>query len=177
MSRRHALIALAVLSLGLMLYLGSLDEEMRDAGGPGIVTFEFAWTEERADEIASEWGEEGQGSARASLWVDFLYLAAYGAFLFLATGATRDLARRRGWSRLAALGRVAVPLAVVAPVCDAIEDLNLLITLDGNGSDVAPLLAGIFASVKFAASGAAIAYVLAGLVMRLAGRRAAAPAR
>lgn len=36
-----------------------------------------------------------------SLWLDFPYLAAYGAFFSLAVMAMRDAARRRGWDGFA----------------------------------------------------------------------------
>jgi hypothetical protein len=170
MSRRAALIATAVLSLGIGAHLLSLDQDMEDAGGPGIVTFEFAWDQDGAEEILADWGEDGKDAARKSLWIDYAYLLAYGAFFVLATGATRDLARDRGWTRLAALGAVAVPLAFAAPAFDALEDVGLLLALDGNGGDAAPLLAGIFACLKFACSIAVTAYLLAGLLRRLTDR-------
>ena len=107
---------------------------MKDMGGPGIVPFELTGSQDRADEILAEWGEEGQDAARESLWIDFGFLIAYGTFLTLALAATRDLARRGDWRRLGAIGGVVVSFAFLA---------------------------------------AAIAYLLAGLAMRLRGRGAA----
>ena len=72
------------------------DQRMKDTGGPGIVPFELAGDQDRADEILAEWGEDGQDAARESLWIDFGFLLAYGAFLTLALAATRDLAGERG---------------------------------------------------------------------------------
>jgi len=43
-----------------------------------------------ADEILAEWGEAGQDAARESLWIDFGFLLAYGAFLTLALRAVRS---------------------------------------------------------------------------------------
>src|SRR5687767_3294992 len=104
MSRRTALIVSGVFALGLWLYLASVDLELRDTDGPGIITYEFVWDQERAAEIHADWGEEGQDDARKSLWVDYAFMVAYGVFFVLASAATRDLARSRGWRRLAALG-------------------------------------------------------------------------
>jgi hypothetical protein len=176
MNRRNALIVTGVLALGLWIYLASVDREISDTGGPGIVPYEFAWDQERAEEIHAEWGDEGRDLARKSLWVDYAFMLAYGAFFVLASAATRDLARDRGWRRLAALGVYAVPLAVAAPIFDALENAGLLLTLDGNGGDAAPLLAGIFASLKFATLIAAQLYVIAGLVQRFRDRRGTAQA-
>lgn len=173
MSRRAiAMIALAVAWVALSVFLVGKDGEMRDAGGPGIVAFELAFTEERAVEIRSEWGDEGRDAARTSLRVDFAYLLVYGALLVLAAMATRDLAVRRGRRRLAALGSVAILTAAAAPLFDSAENVWLLVALDGHGGEAAPLLGGIFACAKFAALAVTLAYVAAGSVARLRSRAA-----
>ena len=176
MSRRNALIVSGVLALGLWLYLASVDREISDTGGPGIVPYEFVWTQDRAEEIHADWGDEGRDAARKSLWVDYAFMAAYGVFFVLASAATRDLAGERGWSRMARIGVFIVPMAVAAPFFDALENAGLLLTLDGNGGDAAPLLASTFACLKFATLTSAQIYVIAGLVQRLRDRRRRAPA-
>jgi hypothetical protein len=171
-TRRRALVLLAITTIAIGIVLAVLDGRMQDSGGPGIVGFEFAASEERAAEIRADWGSEGRDAARASLWIDFAYLLAYGAFLVLACAATRDLAIRRGWRRMAAFGIAAPALAAAAASFDAIEDVGLLLALDGHGGDLAPLLAAVCAGVKFALLAVVIAYVLAGLLRRLRDRRA-----
>jgi hypothetical protein len=79
------------------------ENRMKDTGGPGIVPFELTGGQDRADEILSEWGEDGRDAARESLWIDFAFLLAYGTFLTLALAAMRDRARERGWRRLATI--------------------------------------------------------------------------
>lgn len=165
------MIALGVAAVALGAFLLAIDPATEAEGNPTIVDFEFAWDEQGAREILDDWGSDGRDAAQLSLWVDFAYLLAYGAFLALAAIATREHAADRGWRRLAAAGALAVPVAIAAPVFDAIEDVWLVIALGGNGGDAAPLLAGIAASLKFAAIAVAIAYVLAGLVLLLADRR------
>jgi hypothetical protein len=142
---------------------------MTDTGGPGMVPFELTGGQDRADEILAEWGEEGQDAARESLWIDFAFLLAYGAFLTLALAAVRDMARERSWRRLAAIGGVAVSFGAICAVFDALENACLLLTLDGAGAAF-PLLATIFAGLKFAFLAGAIAYLIAGLAMRLRDR-------
>jgi hypothetical protein len=174
MSRRAiALVVLGAVTLALGVFLLGREAEMTDTGGPGIVPYELAFTYERASEIRADWGESGIDAARSSLRVDYAYLVAYGAFFVVAAMATRDLARRRGWERLAPLGPPAVMAAAAAPAFDAIENTFLLIALDGHGGDAAPLIAGIAAIAKFATLACAVAYVLAGLVARLRDRRRA----
>ncbi|HEY5816694.1 MAG TPA: hypothetical protein VIS95_10215 [Solirubrobacterales bacterium] len=146
----------------LLLAMSPADERMQDTGGPGIAPFELTGGQDRADEILAEWGEEGQDAARESLWIDFGFLIAYGAFLTLALAAVRDRARERGWRRLAAIGGVIVSFGALAAAFDALENACLLLTIDGAGAAF-PLLATIFAACKFALLAAAIAYLIAGL--------------
>ena len=162
MTRRRGLIATAIASLLLLLAMSPADERMQDTGGPGIVPFELTGGQDRADEILAEWGEEGRDAARESLWIDFGFLIAYGAFLTLALAAVRDRARQRGWRRLAAIGGVVVSFGALGAAFDALENACLLLTLDGAGSAF-PLLATIFAACKFVFLAAAIAYLIAGL--------------
>jgi hypothetical protein len=139
---------------------------MKDTGGPGIVPFEWSGGQERADEILAEWGEEGQDAARESLWIDFGFLLAYGIFLTLVLIAIRDLARERDWRRLAAIGGAVVSFGALGAAFDALENVCLLLTLERAGA-VFPLLATIFTACKFALLTTAIAYLLAGVAMRL----------
>lgn len=169
MTRRRGLIATAIASLLLLLAMSPAEERMKDTGGPGMVPFELTGGQDRADEILAEWGEEGQDAARESLWIDFGFLFAYGAFLTLALAATRDLARERGWKRLAAIGAVVVSFGALGAAFDALENVCLLLTLDRAGAAF-PLLATIFATCKFILLAAAIAYLFVGLGLRLRSR-------
>jgi hypothetical protein len=165
-TRKRGLIASAIATLVLLLAMSPAEDRMKDTGGPGMVPFELTGGQDRADEILAEWGPEGQDAARESLWIDFGFLLAYGTFLTLALAAVRDLARARGWRRLAAIGGVVVTFGALGAAFDALENICLLLTLDDTGT-VFPLLATIFAACKFALLTAAIAYLLAGLVLRL----------
>ena len=165
MTRRRGLIAAGVATVVLLLAMSPSDGRMQDAGGPGIVPFELAGGEGRAEEILAEWGDEGRDAARESLWIDFGFLLAYGTFLTLALAATRDLARSRRWRRLAAIGGVVVSFGAVGAAFDALENVCLLLTLDAAGAAF-PLLATIFATCKFVLLTAAILYLFAGLTMR-----------
>lgn len=166
MTRRRGLIASGIASLLLLLAMAPAETRMTDTGGPGIVAFELTGGQDRADEILVEWGDAGQSAARESLWIDFGFLLAYGTFLTLALAAARDLARDRGWSRLSAIGGVVVAFGALAAACDVLENICLLLTLASAGA-AWPLLATIFTACKSLFLTVAIAYLLAGLVMRL----------
>lgn len=163
-TRRRALWVSGVAAAALLAVLAMLDGRMQDAGGPGIVPFELAGSSERAAEILAEWGEKGQDAARLSLWLDFPYLVAWGAFLALAVASVRDRAAERGWARFARAGAVVVGFAIAAAACDAVEDVNLLLTLEGHGGSAAPVIATGFAIAKFALMAIAAIYLASGLV-------------
>jgi hypothetical protein len=172
-TRRRGLIASGIATLVLLLAMSPADQRMQDTGGPGIVPFELSGGQGRADEILSEWGEDGQDAARESPWIDFGFLLAYGTLLTLALAAARDLARKRGWRRLAAIGVVAISFGALCAAFDALENICLLLTLEGAGAAF-PLLATVFAACKFILLAAAIAFLLAALATRLRGRGPAA---
>lgn len=175
MTRRRGLIASGIASVALLLAMSPADNRMQDTGGPGIVPFELTGGQDRADEILAEWGEEGRDAARESLWIDFGFLLAYGAFLTFALAAVRDMARGRGWRRLSRIGGAVVSFGALGAAFDALENTCLLLTLDGSGA-IFPLLATIFAACKFVLLTIAIVYLVAGLTMRVFDRRPATQA-
>jgi hypothetical protein len=157
----------------LFLAMSPAENRMTDTGGPGMVPFELTGGQNRADEILAEWGEDGQDAAREQLWIDFGFLLAYGSFLTFALAAIRDLARNRGWLRLASIGGVVAYFGVLCAGFDALENICLLLTLGGAGAAL-PLLATIFAVCKFTLLAVAIAYLTAGLAMRVSSGQSAA---
>lgn len=155
------------ISFVLLVALTGLDDKLWDEGGPGIVDFELAGDGTDATRMLDEWGEDGRDAARLSLWLDFPFLLAYGAFWALAIRAIGDAARRRGWDRFAHAGARLWPVPIAAAAFDALEDVALLVVLDRSGGDTAPLLAAVFATVKFVLLGVTLAFVALFLARRL----------
>lgn len=163
MNRRGGLWLSGVSTAALFLTLVLVDRQIQDSGGPGIIPFELARTSDRAAEILAEWGDDGQDAARVSLWIDFPYLIAYGTFFALAVAAIRDAMASRGWHRWASPGGAIALLPIVAASCDAVENVNLLLVLGGEGGPTAPAAAFAFAVAKFVTLTIAQAYLLLGL--------------
>ncbi|MDQ5807998.1 MAG: hypothetical protein M3320_04915 [Actinomycetota bacterium] len=162
---RRTLWLTGLLALGLFVVLGVVDEQIKETGGPGIVPFELEFTSGNARETLAEWGEAGRDDAKLSLWLDYLFLVAYGAFFSLAARALVDALGWRSWAFMATL-------PIVAAVADAIENANLLLTIGQEGDQPFPLLAGIFATIKFLTLTPAQLFVLVGFVAWLLRRRA-----
>ncbi|MFP5388320.1 MAG: hypothetical protein ACLGG5_03355 [Thermoleophilia bacterium] len=175
MTRRRGLIASGIAMVILFLAMSPDENRMTDTGGPGMVPFELSGGQHRADEILAEWGEDGQDAAREQLWIDFGFLLAYGSFLTFALATVLDIARTRGWRRLAAIGAVVVFFGALGASFDALENVCLLLTLGGAGAAF-PLLATAFATCKFTLLTLAIAYLIAVLATRLFRGAAPAPA-
>src|SRR5688500_17788426 len=161
---RRQLWVTGLLALGLFVLLGVIDEQIKESGGPGIVSFEVEFTSENARETLAEWGEAGRDDAKLSLWLDYLFLIAYGAFFSL---AARALVEALDWRRWAFI----IWFPIVGAASDALENACLLMTIGQDGDQPWPLLAGIFATIKFLFLTPAQLFVLIGFVVWISRRR------
>jgi len=143
--------------------------------GVDIVPYELARTSERAAELNARLGPDGRRSARITLVLDYAFLVAYGLFAAAACLVIAARCAERGRPRLARLGPVFAIGALVAALCDAIENAALLRIAGGNVDQPGPLIAFTFASAKFALLAAALAYGVVALASTV-GRPAADPA-
>jgi hypothetical protein len=173
MTRRRALWILGIAMLALLAVELVFEGRMQDAGGYGIVDFEVAFTSGKAQEIMRAWGTYGHDAAVASLWFDFLYLTAYGLFLWLAIRAVADGLRNRGRVRLAAPAAAISLLPLIGAASDVVEDVFLLLVLGGHVPSAGPPLAGSFATLKFVCLAVAIVYLVVGLIAMVLARRSA----
>jgi hypothetical protein len=114
----------------------------------GIVSYEFAGSVIKADEILSSWGEAGRLHAAFSLGLDFFYIVFYLLSITLACQWAGEVLGRRGWS----LAGIAIPLiwgVCLAGGLDGIENLALTRMLLVEVSSPWPQLAAICATGKF----------------------------
>jgi hypothetical protein len=169
--RTRLLIVLGAATVVFNLVLTWIDSRLKATGGPGILGLEFAGSLDRVREIEAEWGAHGEYLARLSLWIDFGFMASYGAFFALAAVAVRDFAAAQGLKRLAAVGVVAPACAVAAALFDVAENTLWLLVLGGHLGEPAPPIAAACACFKFVLIAVAILYSLAGLIAWLRLRR------
>ncbi|MGH2878103.1 MAG: hypothetical protein ACRDK4_00630 [Solirubrobacteraceae bacterium] len=167
--RKQALILLGIATVAFTVILEAIDPS-HVSHGPTILDFEFAGNRARAAQIIAEWGAKGHSAAHLSLMLDYGYMLSYGLFFVLAGLAIRDAARVHGWRHLAALGAVVPFFALAAAGFDASENVALLLTLAGNGGNVAPPFAAVCSAIKFTLITLAILYALCGLVLWLRAR-------
>jgi hypothetical protein len=166
--RKAGLWITGIVALVLLAVLGVLDGELQDTGGPGIIEFELAYTSDRAREILEQWGSDGRDAAYVSLILDYVYIVAWALFFSLACVAVAARQWRERWART---GVAVAWLALIAGVCDMVEDAALMATIASDGAQPWPLVGGLFATVKFALIAVAIVYILAGLMAARGGPR------
>jgi len=163
-------LGLFILSLGMgALALPSLGR--MDVRGVSIIELEMMRTSAKATETVAQLGPEGVDAAQMSLYLDFPYLVVYALLLSAACVVVASRADQRGRSGLAAAGRTLAWAAPVAAALDAVENVALLMVLDGNLDQPWPGIAFGFASVKFVLLAVVIVYLVVGLLLTL-GRRA-----
>ncbi|HEY5942700.1 MAG TPA: hypothetical protein VIT89_07565 [Solirubrobacterales bacterium] len=170
-TRKQLLIASGIATAIFWIVLVVIDKDLEATGGPGIVGLEFAGSRDQVVEFMAEWGDHGVYLARLSLWIDFGFMAVYGAFLTLAALATRDFARERSLPALAKAGIAAPYLAVGAALFDVAENIVWLLALGGHGGEAGPPFATACASIKFLFLTLVILYCVWGLVSRFRLRR------
>jgi len=108
------------------------------------------------------WGNRGRSAARASLLLDYPYLATYGPLLARACEVTGERLSERG---IHALGRMRRPMAatqLAAALLDAVENAALLGVLAGRRGRW-PMIARTSALAKFALLSMGGLYLAGGL--------------
>ncbi len=129
----------------------------------GILDYEFAWTPERVETIFSVWGVDGITRQTSAIYWDFLYIVGY---VSLALGLIL-LVLRRSEGSIHKIGLYFTITPFLTGIFDVIENINLLIMLANpiSLSPFNPILASLFALIKFSVLFAAIAYFVVALLM------------
>jgi hypothetical protein len=141
--------------------------------GVDIIEFELMRTTSGAARLLAYLGEDGIDAARQQLYLDFGLLVAYGVVI---SAACMMLAQRAETGWVAKFGPLFGRLSILAALCDAIENVALLIVLSNHPGQPWPALATGFATVKFVLLALAIAYLVIGWLSTLGGQRHPSPA-
>jgi hypothetical protein len=144
--------ALALPSLGRM-----------DVRGVSILDLELMRTSANAAEQVARLGPSGIDAAKASIYLDFLFLVLYALVLSAACVILAARAAKRGRTGLASAGRAIAWAAPVAAVLDAVENVALLQVLNDRVDQPWPGIVFGFASVKFALLAVLVLYMVVGV--------------
>ena len=121
-----------------------------------IVQFELAGTTSVATEIINAWEPEGVAKAKTSTYLDFIYIIFYSAAIALGCRVAAT------YSKVQTLGKIAVGffvLTIIAGLCDVIENIAMLQTLN-EVTQATVSLAAYCAAIKFTLLFVAMLFVL-----------------
>ena len=146
------IVILIIVGVGIFVGFSILMTAARTLIVPAynIIDLEFAWTADQASTIMQAWGPPVVAQELYVTYLDFGYLAGYGAMAFgLLTSGAR-LVKKNG--RLVKAAIFFMVISIVSPVSDIIENLNLISMMQNFPStplDVNAFVASLFASIKF----------------------------
>ena len=151
------ILTLLTITLGLFFVMRIQGKLETKASPMGIVSLEFANSQERITEIKQAWTAEGMlERARTNIRIDYLFIPFY-AMLFYTLCGTISVRMKRGWAKLGVLLAFG---ALVAGLLDAGENLLMLLALRDISSDMTAVLTTVLAGVKFLLLGLAALYVI-----------------
>ncbi len=140
---------IAFVSYVILTMLGaSIESELMAKSGYGVLDFEFAWTSDMIATIFAAWGEDGKQMEAIAVYGDFLYIPAYGFFMF---GAILLASRRLEEGKIQDIGLIVCLTPLLAGIFDVIENINLLLMLSDESFiySLSPLAASTCATIKF----------------------------
>ncbi len=120
----------------------------------GIVSLELS---KNFDQAKSMIDEVGVKPFQWNIGIDFLFIIAYMMFLFLCCKALMNNYRSSG---LKTIGLIFLELSVLVAVLDLIENIAMLITLGGYGTNTSVTVSYWAAIAKFAVAALVVVYIL-----------------
>jgi hypothetical protein len=143
--------------------------------GIGIMKFEFMYTSAEAARQLATLGPDGIEAAREQLFLDYAFLVAYGIALWKACHVLGARAERCGYPTVARLAPIFAWVAVAGAVCDAVENVGLLLVTYGHTEQPWPAVASGYATTKFVLLDLTLIFLLVAFVATVA-RRGEGPA-
>jgi hypothetical protein len=127
----------------------------------GIIELEMA-TQPRQIHLLNEvWDKT---VVKMNIWIDFIFIVSYVAFLALASEAVSSKWKNPGFKMM---GLTLARVAVVAGVLDIGENLLMLQTLAGNFTVISLQMTHYFATIKFTLVAIVLLYLLISIPVSL----------
>ncbi len=156
----HFITLIGLIAFVVMTMLGGV---VNVAPAYGILDYEFAWTSGQVEVIFNAWGAVGMQQIAFGIYIDFLYIIAYGALIF----GCLLIVTRKLEGRIQTIGLYMTITPVIAGICDVIENINLLLMIaDGNFiASASPFVAALCATIKFTIIFACILFFLVQIIL------------
>ena len=151
-------ILLAILFLGTVAFALILTVQGKPLSGAvpgGILSYEFAWNQSRAQTILESW-KTLYHILKKQLLLDFGFLIVYPLFLSLACAMLSD----SPVNKMAVVGIFISWAIIVAGPLDAVENIALYRMINNGASNILAQVAGWCAGLKFLLVYASLGYIL-----------------
>jgi hypothetical protein len=175
---RRRLIFCGALLLSLIFWyvLQSLDAPLvTPAARWGMVSFQFANSVERSNEILESWNVAARQNAQSSLLIDFLFPLCYSTTLTIACLWAAGLLGERGFRKMKWLAATIAWAQWPAAGFDYVENVALWVQLQRPPVDPWPRVAFTAAAIKSLLIALGLGVWLAAIVVWILRRRAAIP--
>jgi len=154
-----------VISAVTLLSIKVLDESLvNDAAPSGIVSFEFAGSITRAQQILSSWDASQKIRCALSLGIDYVFLVSYALFLSVGCVYIANALKSRRLI-LAEIGFLLGWTQFMAALLDAIENTALIQLLLGSRNEIYSWTAWGCARIKFTLVGLGLLYMVSGFIL------------
>ncbi len=152
--RKKILIA-CVATVVMFLVMRWLSIEVTTKATPkGIISFELSKNFETAKTMMQAAGIKNM---QFNTGIDFLFIIAYTSLFLVCCKALMDNYRSSG---LKTLGLIFLELSVLVGVLDLVENITMLITLGGYGSNLSVTISRWSAILKFSIAGLVVVYII-----------------
>ena len=127
----------------------------------GILDLEFAYNAEKTTVVINAWASlDNIVAAKLNTWLDFLFLFFYSLFLFFACKKIAGTFH----GTVAKAGQLIAKGALVAGFLDILENMGMLIALNGHISGSIALCTTFVSVIKWVLAIMALLYVLTGVI-------------
>ena len=138
----------------LLRFQGKL--EMKESP-MGIVSLELARNPAQAKEIVAAWQKNDLiGNAKTNVWIDFLLIPFYSLLFYTLCGSISV----RTSGQIAKIGVMLAFGSLIAGFLDIMENILMLLTLNGFSNYLTVILTSFFAASKFILLALALLYVI-----------------
>ena len=150
-------------SLVMVYVMTKTGAPLKTPGTPhGILNLEFAYNTTKATAVIDAWApSDNIAAAKLNTWLDFLFLLFYSPFLFF---AGKKIAGTFNGT-VAKAGRLIARGALLAGFLDILENIGMLLSLNGHISGSTAFLTIFFSVIKWALALIAVLYVLTGVLV------------
>jgi len=145
--KKKALQIIALIGLVGFVVMTILGSMINPSPPNGILDYEFALTSSRVLAIFNALGAAGKQQVAFGIYMDFIYIVAYGALIF----GCLLIAARKLEGKFQKFGLYMTLMPIIAGICDVIENVNLLLMIADATfvASVSPLVAALYATIKF----------------------------